>query len=207
MALVAPAEVGTMFPGLTPSDESQLMQVIDLADALLATWLGWPTPVGGVPTLQRSTYTEYTEHLHCLPRQVGLQCPAVVSVSEVAIDASTDFDGAEVLVADTDRITRGRRVLLKRTASPSSFPDEPESVRVTYLGGFGPREDEAAQGEDFAPVPAHIRAAMLLCIREIWRLKSIPGLPNGLDIAPEPGAVITPEIKALLTRHRVVHVG
>lgn len=207
MALVTPPEVGTLFPGLTVPDAGEVSQVIDLADALLATWLGWPTPVDGAPTLERSTYTEYTEHLHCLPRQVGLQCPVVVSVSEVAIDTSTDFDGDEVVVANTDRITRGRRVLLKRTATPSSFPEEPESVRVTYLGGFGPREDEVAQGEDFAPVPAHIRAAMLLCIREIWRLKPIPGLPNGLDVAPEPGAVITPEIKALLTRHRVVHVG
>ncbi len=196
MSLVTPAEVFAFIRGLTSSEDYEIDDLIQDADSYLAAWLGWPVPDTGVaPTLVSATYTEYhREPSMRSARVLDLRIPAVTSVTSVHVDANGDYAGLELEVTSAMRAVRGNRIHLLTTSTVAFVQDEEDGNRVVYVAGFDGDPDDT---------PRHVKTAMFLCIRELWTLKTIAGVPNGVETR-KTDAVITPEIRTLLGRYRLM---
>lgn len=189
MGLVTPTEAERFLRGLDSSETVETSALIASADALLASWCGWPTPSGArCPTLEEATYVEYVEASRMAPRELRLTVPDRSSITSIETDADGDFDAATTLDPSTYTSTT-LGVWMKSAAAP--LPISERSIRVTYVAGFDPDD-----------VPENVRLALLLTMRELWPRKVVPGLPNGLE-GEQLGPVFTQEIRTLMRRYQV----
>lgn len=169
MPILTAAEARLHIPELQGNDtvDADIDTIIARADALIATWLGFPpATAAGSPTLLTATYTVYLdgpspEH----DRLIWLPVKPVQSVTTIHDDVEWSY-GASTLVAagDYTEILADGEVILNPTGS-HSWSRARRAIKVVFEGGW-------------ASVPPDVKQAAILFVRHLYDLKHRQGLAS-----------------------------
>ena len=137
MAIMTAAEARLYIRGITGTGEdSNIESLIARADALIAGYIGLPSPtVGGNPTLEDSTHTIYLDG----PGTQNLRLPFLPVVSITSIHDSDERDyGTLDLVAASDYDLYGDEglVRLKDDSAHGTFSDIKRAIKVVAVIGW-----------------------------------------------------------------------
>ena len=137
MAIMTAAEARLYIRGITGTGEdSNIESLIARADALIAGYIGLPSPtVGGNPTLEDSTHTIYLDG----PGSQYLQLPFLPVQSITSIHDSDERDyGTLDLVAASDYDLYGDEglVRLKDDSAHGTFSDIKRAIKVVAVIGW-----------------------------------------------------------------------
>lgn len=195
MALCTAAEVRAYMPDLSGTAEDTALDVfIARIGQAFAEWCGYPAAsVGGTPSMESATYTRYYDPARAVRWQGGIQYLAlgihpVTSVTSV-------FDDPDLAYASADEIVSGDRGLDGSNGRIYLLPTSSASFSAT-----GSRAIKAVFAAGYATVPAGLKHAACLAVRDAWASRH-SAQPSGL-----PGSNRGPwsdEVAALLQPYRL----
>ena len=192
MSLVTANYVRTFLRGLNSGDDAELTQLLSWSDSVLASHLHLPVPDGAnEPTLASATYIDFLDG----PRRgnadtLQLTARPITAITEIADDADWSYDANVVDGSEFVFESRRGRVHLKPTAS-HIWSRSHRAIRVTYTAGW-----------TSSTLPADVKNAVMLFVREHWRAKTLRGLPNAADEDTfELAELVPPPVAAALSRY------
>lgn len=127
--------------GASTSEDSNLTVLIARADAVLASWCGFPAASASVdPTLEATTYTHYlTGPSATDPTALLLPVRPVTSVTSIHDDDDRDYSyGASDLVDSGDYTLDGveGRVYLHADSTHGAWGTGPRRIKAIYVAGY-----------------------------------------------------------------------
>lgn len=137
MSLITAAQVREHFPSLTGTGvDSQLLSMVDRADALMAAWCGWPTTSTGVFTMVSATYVLYPELHPTSSRALWHGLRWVSSITSAYIDEEWDY-GSSTQVPAADMVTdNDLGATWLRPDSTWLWSESPRANKLTVVSGF-----------------------------------------------------------------------
>lgn len=166
MSLITAAQVREHFPALVGTGEdSLLLTLVDRADALMASFCGWPVP--GTPsapttlTMVSSAYTRvYDGPAWDDDHRIDLGHPWVASITSAAVDSSGDWSYATAITpSDLVLDTRAGALFLKPSSS-SAWYNTSRSNQVVFTAGF-------------AATPPDLVATCAMMVRHLLSLRRV----------------------------------
>lgn len=172
MALITAAQFREHYPQLTgTAEDATLDKFIARADALMATWCGFPANDAGGTTLASATYTQYYDGPTRRDAKVLCLCVSpLVSVTSVHVDADRAYGASTLLTEGTDFDTdlpRGALALLPDSTT-TRWPVAWRATKVVFVGGY-------------ATTPDDLIAITAAEVRHLWDLRRTQGQDAVVD--------------------------
>ena len=169
MSLVTPSQViARALPSLDDTAENQavLQPLVDAAEDLIATFLGYPK-IAGVSSLEVTDYVHFCKAQRADSSLVLLPVGPVSAVATVHDSTAWEYD-ASSLVDAADYVLEGPVWALRTTRSAGHTWTAPEgqeaarAIRVSYSAGY-------------ANAPPKLAQAIALYVRHLYHLGHVGG--------------------------------
>lgn len=196
MALITTTEAKQQIPGLSGSgDDALLTELISVAGAMIASYLGYPSATAGAqPTAEATSYTRYMDGPGGI--ELRLDLLPVNSITSIYDSPSRAYAAADLVASGDYTLEEGANglVLLDWDATHGTWSTGKRAIKVAYSGGY-------------STVPDWLQHAARIVVRHLWDLRELQGKSSqakGQSNVPLRDATAIPiEARRILDPHRL----
>lgn len=196
MALISATEARGHIPQLTGTAEDALLELwIARVGAVFAAWCGYPpASAGAAPSMESASYTRYLDGPG--GRDLVLDVWPVTAVASIYDDANWTWAAADLVASADYAILDGSTglVLLTETATHGEWSLSRRAIKATFTAGY-------------STVPAALKMAAILAVRNAWNLRSEQGRSNvsgnGVSLGLRDEEILSPAVRQALWPFRL----
>lgn len=196
MALITTTEAKQQIPALSgTADDALLTELISVAGAVIAKYLGYPpASVGGTPTAESTSYTRYLDGPG--GRILTTDVYPLTAVTSVYDDPAWDYSASYLVSSSDYSIVEGDKglIVLSSTSAHGTWTTGKRAIKATFTAGY-------------ATVPDWLQQAARITVRALYDGRNSQGKENksegGVNVSFVKPAALPIEAKQILAPYRL----
>jgi len=196
MALITAAEARGHIPQTAGTAEDTLLDLwIARIGDVFARWCGYPpATAGSVATMESTSYVRYLDGPG--GRELMIDVYPLTAITSIYDDSGWTWAAADLVASGDYAILDGSMgmVLLTETATHGTWYKARRSIKATVTAGY-------------TTVPAAVKAAAILAVRNCWNLRSEQGRSNvsggGVSLGLRDEEIMSPAVQEMLWPFRL----